>query len=138
MADVRSSSGVPTIEAFASASGTPIVVDRTAGIAYIADSTDTVVEIGFKSVIASILTATASLSFGSIAANGVGTQTITVTGAATGDTVVAGAPAALEAGLTFSAFVSATNTVTIRLHNNSGGSVTPATATWRATVIHFA
>lgn len=138
MADVRSTTSVPAVANFASASGTPLVVNRTTGIAYVLDSTDTVVEIGFKSTISSIYTNTASLTFGAIASNGVAEQTITVTGAATGDTVVAGAPAALESGLTFSAFVSAANTVKIRLHNNTGGSVTPAVATWRATVLSFA
>lgn len=82
-----------------------------------------------------IRTATATLDFGSIASNGSAELTITVTGAAANDTVMLGAPAALEAGLTFSGFVSATNTVTVRVHNVSGGSVDPASATWRATVL---
>jgi len=85
-----------------------------------------------------LLTATATLDFGSIAANGIGELTITVTGAATGDFAIVSAPAALESGLTFSAFVSAADTVKIRLHNNSGGAVDPASASWKATVMAFA
>jgi hypothetical protein len=83
------------------------------------------------------LTNTATLDFGSIGSNSTAALTITVTGAATGDAVFLGAPSGLEADLTFSGYVSATNTVTVRLHNASGGSIDPASATWRATVIKF-
>jgi hypothetical protein len=62
---------------------------------------------------------------------------MTVTGAAVGDAVFLGAPSGLETDLTFSGYVSATNTITVRLHNASGGSIDPASATWRATVIKF-
>jgi hypothetical protein len=85
----------------------------------------------------SIISATATLDFPSIGSNSSADLTITVTGAVVGASVSIGAPSTLEAGLIFSAWVSATNTVTVRLHNNSGGSVDPASATWRATVINF-
>lgn len=138
MSDVRSTTSVPTAANFASSSGTPLVVNRTTGIAYVLDSTESVVEVGFRSTISAVYANTASLTFGAVASNGVAEQTITVTGAAAGDAVAVGAPAALETGLTFSAYVSAANTVTVRLHNNTAGPVTPAVATWRAVVLSFA
>ena len=84
-----------------------------------------------------ILTNTASLNFGSIASNGTAELTITVTGAATGDAVYLGAPSTIESGIVFAGYVSASNTVTVRLHNTTGGAVDPAAATWRAVVIKF-
>jgi hypothetical protein len=82
------------------------------------------------------ITATATLDFPSISSNSGEELTITVTGAATGDVVILGAPSAIESGLTWCGYVSAADTVTVRLHNSSGGSVNPASATWKATVIN--
>lgn len=84
-----------------------------------------------------ILTATATLNFPSIPSNSVAVLTMTVTGANAGDAVFVGAPATLEAHLIAFGFVSAANTVTIRLHNGSGGAVDPASATFRATVFNY-
>jgi hypothetical protein len=81
------------------------------------------------------ISATAALDFASIAANSIGTLTVTATGAAAGDSVHLGPPAAIEAGLMWSAFVSAADTVTIRLHNTTGSAIDPASATWRVSVI---
>lgn len=80
------------------------------------------------------LTATATLDFGSIASNGIGELTVTVTGAAAGNPVMLGPPSTIEAGLTWSGFVSAADTVTIRLHNNTSASVDPASASWAVSV----
>lgn len=88
--------------------------------------------------ITKMLTATASLDFPAISSNDTHELTMTVTGAATGDTVLMAAPSTLESGLGFSGFVTSTDTVTVRLHNASGWSVNPAAATWRATVITVA
>jgi hypothetical protein len=88
--------------------------------------------------ITKLLTATATLNFGSIAANGSEVLTITVTGAAIGDTVLLAPPSTLESGLVSFSFVSAADTVSVRLHNGSGGTLDPASATWRATVMAFA
>jgi hypothetical protein len=93
--------------------------------------------VGGGTVVASILSATATLDFGSIGSNGTETLTITVTGAVAGDSVFLGVPAGLDAGLIFCASVTAANTVTVRMHNSSGGSVDPASGTFRATVIRF-
>jgi len=82
------------------------------------------------------ITDTATLDFPSISSNHSEELTMTVTGAATGDIVMLGAPSAIESDLTWCGYVSAADTVTVRLHNSSGGSVNPASATWRATVIN--
>ena len=82
------------------------------------------------------ITATATLDFPYISSNHSEELTITVTGASTGDVVILGAPSAIESGLTWCGYVSAADTVTVRLHNSSGGSVDPASATWKATVIN--
>jgi len=84
-----------------------------------------------------VYSATATLDFPSIGANDTAALTMTVTGAAVGDSVELGAPSTIEAGLVWCGFVSATNTVTVRVHNTSGGAVDPASATWRATVTDF-
>jgi hypothetical protein len=84
-----------------------------------------------------IFSATATLDFPSIGANSTEQLTMTVTGAQVGDSVHLGAPSTLESGLNFCGFVSAANTVTIRVHNSTGGSIDPVSATWRATVIDF-
>lgn len=83
-------------------------------------------------------TGSASLTWGAIAGGGTATQTITVAGAATGDRVSLGLPAAgITAGLVANAWVSSANTVTVRLTNITAGSITPAVATYSATAIRF-
>lgn len=82
------------------------------------------------------LTATGTLDFAEIAAVGQADLTITVAGAAVGDTVMLGLPAAPTAGIVFNAFVSASNTVTVRATNVTAAPVNPASATYRVTVIH--
>lgn len=82
-----------------------------------------------------MLTATATLDFASIAAGAVGTLTATVTGAATGDFVIVAPPGNLTAGLVFCGFVSAANTVTIRIINGTAGAVDPASATFGIAVL---
>jgi hypothetical protein len=93
--------------------------------------------VGGGTVVENILSATATLDFPSIGSNDTETLTITVTGAVAGDSVFLGCPAGLDAGLIFCASVTAADTVTVRMHNSSGGSVDPASATFRATVIRF-
>jgi hypothetical protein len=93
--------------------------------------------VGGGTVVANILSATATLDFPSISGNDTHTLTITVTGAVAGDSVFIGVPAGLDAGLIFCASVTAANTVTVRMHNSSGGSIDPASGTFRATVIRF-
>jgi len=59
------------------------------------------------------------------------TDTITVTDAAAGDTVVLGPPSDLEAGLVGFGLVSGVNTVTVRLCNLTGPGIASADKTWR-------
>lgn len=84
-----------------------------------------------------VWSAAAALNFGSIASLGSADLTITVTGAAVGDSVAMGLPAAPTAGIVFNAFVSAASTITIRAHNYTLGAIDPASATYRATVSNF-
>lgn len=81
------------------------------------------------------LTGSASLDFPSIAAVSQADLTITVTGAVLGDTVTATPNGAPEAGLVWNAFVSAANTVTIRMSNITAGAINPAARNWKVTVI---
>jgi hypothetical protein len=77
----------------------------------------------------------ASLDFGSIATTATAELTITVLGAAAGDVVAVGPPSDLDAGLLATAYVSAANTVTVRLYNSTGGAIDPADSVWNVAVI---
>jgi len=79
-------------------------------------------------------TASAVLDFPSITNATQADLTITVTGAAVGDEVSLALPAAPAAGIVFNAFVSATDTVTIRASNISAAPVNPASATYSVLV----
>lgn len=84
------------------------------------------------------LSGSATLNYGSIASGAEATLTITVTGAVTTNTpaVVLGWSAALEDGIVVKqAWVSAADTVSVRVRNVTGGSIDPASLTCRAAVI---
>ncbi len=86
--------------------------------------------------VSKILQAQAGLTFGLIATQTCGNQTITVTGAATSNAAFASPNYAVEAGLSWSAFVSAANTVTVRLCNVTASGITPAASSnWRVWVV---
>jgi hypothetical protein len=72
------------------------------------------------------LRATGTLGSALIATTATATQNITVTGAVVGAEVWVGGPSTLEAGLILYAYVSAADTVTLRVHNGTAGSITPA------------
>lgn len=78
--------------------------------------------------------ATAALDFASIAAAASADLTIALPGAAVGDKVSLGLPAAPAAGLIFQAFVSATDTVTVRATNITAAPVDAASATYRVSL----
>lgn len=80
------------------------------------------------------LDATTTWNPGSIS-NGAGatSSSITVTGAALGDFASVAASYDLQ-GLSASAYISASNTVKIQLNNNTGGSVSLGSGTWRVRV----
>lgn len=81
--------------------------------------------------------ATATLDFGSIAAASQADLTLTVTGASVGDSVSLGLPAAPTSGIVFNAWVSDSDTVTVRATNITAAAIDPASATYRATVMSF-
>jgi hypothetical protein len=95
------------------------------------------VAIGSGTPIAKVMSATDTLDFGNTATLTSTDLTITVTGAAVGDSVAIGLPAAPDANGCFTGWVSAANTVTVRFNNYSAGSIDPASATYRATVTQF-
>jgi hypothetical protein len=108
--------------------------DQTAGIA-----SEGPVLFSFDSTpVRKVLSATATLDFAStLTLVDSADLTVTVTGAAVGDAVFIGLPAAPTAGFTFMGFVSAADTVTVRAHNCTAGTVDPASATYRVTVVKF-
>jgi hypothetical protein len=73
---------------------------------------------------------------GLIGAGAVGTLAVTVTGCFKdqSQTVEVGAPSTIDAGLTWCGVISANDTVTIRIHNGTGGGITPASLTWAVRV----
>lgn len=82
-----------------------------------------------------VLAASATLDFPSTSAGGTQDLTITVTGAADGDPVSLGVPnGSVGSGLYF-AWVSASNTVTVRFYNPTGGSINPTSGTFKVKVI---
>jgi hypothetical protein len=82
-----------------------------------------------------VLSASATLDFGSTLTLSSTDLTIAVTGAAVGDTVALGLPVAPDANTCFTAWVSATNVVTVRFNNYSSGPVNPASGTYKVKVL---
>lgn len=66
----------------------------------------------------------------SIGSAAVGETSVSISDAAVGDTVIMNAPAAVAAGCVWSAFVSASGTVKLRIANLSGGSLDLASGSW--------
>jgi hypothetical protein len=109
------------------AGGQGIIVTETPGQSTLAVDTG---------VIPTYLTSSATLSFSSISTNTCSSdQSLTVTGANAGDAVAPAWPSNLPAGVLGVMFVSATNTVTVRLCNLSGTIVTPPSSAFRATIV---
>lgn len=77
----------------------------------------------------SALAFSGAFACGSLAANTVSDTTMTVTGAAVGDVVALGPPAAPVTGVLFNGFVSATDTVTVRAGNVTAGGHSVGTIT---------
>lgn len=70
-------------------------------------------------------------------ADGAGeTKSVTVTGAALGDFVLIAPPYDLQ-DMLLTAYVQATNTVEVRLQNESGGAINLASGTWKVVVFPF-
>ena len=82
---------------------------------------------------------TSYLEFPNVLTQSYSDLTITVPGAATGDSVALGVPtASVAAGIAYTAWVSAADTVTVRAHNYSAGGVNPANGLFKATIIDSA
>lgn len=82
-----------------------------------------------------IISASASLSWTSIPANSTAEVSVTVQGAAVGNSVdvtPASSPGAV--GLMWVAYASAANTATARVLNSTAAAVTPTTVSWRINV----
>lgn len=78
---------------------------------------------------------TTTLDFPSIAAHTTAELTVAVTGAVVGDKATAHPNSAPEPGLTFGgAYVSAANTVTVRVANVTAAAIDPANRTWHVLV----
>jgi hypothetical protein len=88
-----------------------------------------------SAAVPTFLTATSTLSFGAIPAAGCAELQFTLLGAAPGNAVEPGWPYALEQGLIGNMRVSASGEITVRLCNFSGASLTPAPASYTATIV---
>jgi hypothetical protein len=81
------------------------------------------------------LAATAVLDFATLTPGMCGEQTFSLPGAAAGDSVAPGWPAAMEPGLIGTMRVNAVGAIAVRVCNFSGTTLDPAAATYRATVV---
>jgi hypothetical protein len=88
-----------------------------------------------SAVVPTFLTASSTIDFGPIATATCADDPIPLTGAAVGDAVAPGWPAALETGLSGMMLVSAADTVTVRLCNLTASAIDPAGASFRATIV---
>lgn len=91
-------------------------------------------DLGGKTLFTSALNATATIDPASLLDAAGATSTVTVTGAALGDYVLVAAPYDLQ-GITVTAYVSAADTVSIRVQNESGATVDLASGTWKVKVL---
>ena len=78
-----------------------------------------------------------TVNVGSISAGAIDTFTMTATGALPdeGHTVILSPPSTIESGLVWCGFVSAADTVTVRVHNTTGSPINPASGAWGCRVI---
>lgn len=93
---------------------------------------------GTRYTLAKTLTGTGLLDFPSTGNNSTSTLTITVNGAAEGDVVMVGVPtSSISTNNTYSAYVSAANTVSVVFHNYSGGNANPGPGTFRVSILKY-
>lgn len=86
-------------------------------------------------LVVSSLSLAATKDFGSIAANTTSELTFSLPGAVLGDEVIATpTTSGLEAGLMWSAYVSATDVVTLRLANTTASAIDPGSRVWKVRV----
>jgi hypothetical protein len=110
----------------------------TAPHAYYMASDGTLKKGAFPQYLAHVLRGTLTYDFPGVAANSSAVTTVTITGAAPGDLVaVTKTGSTWNNGETYSAFVSAANTVTLRLNNNSGSSIDLASETYQFIIFKY-
>jgi hypothetical protein len=83
------------------------------------------------------LTTTASIYFGIVPNNATNSVSVVVTGCQINDIVLLGLPASNPQGVSFLGHVTTTNGLEVDCVNATNGSLTPATATYRITVIGY-
>jgi len=110
-------------------------IETSTGLLAVDSATSTTLSLD-TAVVPTYLTATAVLNFPSIPNGACAADlSFTLAGAAVNDAVAPGLPSALEAGLIATMRVSAPGTIGVRLCNLSGSALTPASATYRATIV---
>ena len=96
------------------------------------------VAVGAGTPMMKVLSASASVNIPLVLAGFSSSFTITVTGASDGDAVFLGVPnVCAVANVSYFAYVSAVNTVTVRLTNFSGAGIDPPAGTFRVAIIQF-
>lgn len=83
------------------------------------------------------LTTTASIYFGQVSSNSTNSVSVVVTGCQINDIVLIGLPPSNPDGLSFNGHVTTTNGLEVDCINATNGNITPATATYRITVIGY-
>jgi hypothetical protein len=83
------------------------------------------------------LTTTASIYFGAVGGNSTNSVSVVVTGCQVNDIVLLGLPASNPQGVSFYGHATTANGLEIDCVNATNGSLTPATATYRITVIGY-
>lgn len=121
---------------FGGGSSSGILAPSIAGVEGAAVNTPSGIRIGTTGTIRTLLELSQALNFGSIAANSTAELPVTIPGAAVGDEVVANPNSAPEAGLAWNAYVSAADTVTLRLTNATIVAIDPINRTWKFRVRH--
>ncbi|NND63092.1 MAG: hypothetical protein HKN48_07835 [Flavobacteriaceae bacterium] len=81
------------------------------------------------------LTNSTTLNFPNIGSRNSAELTVTVNGASLGSSCSCAPTSSIESNLQWSCYVSAANTVRVRVSNVSNGSINPASRTWKVTVI---
>ncbi len=116
-------------------SGTNLTTPENGAVEY--DGTNYFATSGsVRYTLAKTLIGSATLDFASTTTRTSRDLTITVTGATTNDFAIVN-PGTNNANTTYTAWVSAANTVTVRFNNYSGGTIDPASATFRVTVLKY-
>lgn len=83
------------------------------------------------------LTTTASIYFGQVNSNTTNSVSVVVTGCQVNDIVLIGLPASNPNGLSFNGHATTANGLEVDCINATNGNITPATATYRITVIGY-